>query len=210
MSDAIISAAGLRIVKLLVGRPPQSITGLLPVAGVTRTAVTEQLNDLIAAGFVERQSQKLPNRGRPHFLYRATDAAQALLFADKQRLLVPAIWQAIDEVAGGELVRKIVSRVSRVLADHYGSQITAKRPRERLRQFARLLNEEGNMIELADGDGGQLLFEKRSCPYFGFADPQRNVCRVDHETIGAVVGRPVRRISCRHEGAPSCTFEIIN
>jgi predicted transcriptional regulator len=81
MSDAIITAAGLRIVKLLVGRPPQSITGLLTDVGVTRTAITEQLNDLAAAGFVERQAQRLPGRGRPRFLYRATDAALVLLFA---------------------------------------------------------------------------------------------------------------------------------
>ena len=135
MSDAIISAAGLRIVKLLVGRPPQPVTNLLAAVGVTRTAVTEQLNDLVAAGFVERQAQKLPSRGRPHFLYRATDAALVLLFADKQRLLVPAIWEAIEELAGVEMVKKVVKRVTRTLAEHYGSQITAKRPQDRLRKL---------------------------------------------------------------------------
>ena len=210
MSDAIITAAGLRIVKLLVGRPPQTITSLLSAVGVTRTAVTEQLNDLVAAGFVERQPQKLPSRGRPRFLYRATEAALVLLFADKQRVLVPAIWQAIDDLAGGEIVRKIVKRVSRAMADHYGSKITAKRPQERLRQFVRLLNEEGNMVELVEGENGHLLLDKRSCPYLGTADPRRNVCHIDQEMIGAVIGRPVRRNSCRHDGAPSCTFEIVN
>jgi predicted ArsR family transcriptional regulator len=209
MSNAIITAAGLRIVKLLVGRPPQSITGLLEAVGVTRTAVTEQLNELVAGGFVERQMQRLSGRGRPRFMYRATDAALVLLFADRQRLLVPLIWQSIDELAGGEMVKKIVNRVSRALAEHYDRQITAKRPRDRLRQFVRLLNEEGNMVEMIDGDDGRLVLEKRSCSYLSAADPARNVCQIDQEMIASVIGRPVRRNSCRHDGAPSCTFEIV-
>ena len=45
MADATISAAGLRIAKLLVGHPPQTVSDLLDAAGVTRTAVTEQLNE---------------------------------------------------------------------------------------------------------------------------------------------------------------------
>ena len=54
MPDAIISAAGLRIVKLLVGNPPQTVSDLIGATRVTRTAVTEQLNELVAAGYVER------------------------------------------------------------------------------------------------------------------------------------------------------------
>lgn len=51
--------------KLLVGNPPQTITDLIRAAGVTRTAVTEQLNELVAAGFVERSMERLSGRGRP-------------------------------------------------------------------------------------------------------------------------------------------------
>jgi predicted ArsR family transcriptional regulator len=137
-------------------------------------------------------------------------AATRRRFADKQRLLVPAIWQAIEELAGAEMVKKIIKRVARAMADHYGSRISARSPQERLRQFARLLKEEGNMVEVVEGDHGRLLLEKRSCPYLNTADPRRNVCHVDQEMIGAVVGRPVRRSSYRHEGAPSCAFEIVN
>ena len=76
------------------------------------------------------------------------------------------------------------------MADHYGSQITAKRPQERLRQFVRLLEAEGGMVEVVEGDHGQLLLDKRSCSFLNMADPRRNVCRIDQEMIGAVVGQP--------------------
>ena len=105
VSEAAVTAAGMRIVKLLVGNPPQTVSDLIETTNVTRTAVTEQLNELAAAGFVERTVERLPGRGRPRHLYQATPAALLLLFASNQRLVVPAIWQAIDELGGEKLTR---------------------------------------------------------------------------------------------------------
>ena len=209
MPDATISAAGLRVMKLLVGNPPQTISDLIRAAGVTRTAVTEQLNELVAAGFVERSMERLPGRGRPRHRYKATDAALVLLFASNQRLVVPAIWRAIDEVGDEELADKIRKRVSHLLAEHYSAKITAKRPSERLRQFFDLLTAEGGLIEVVEGDRGQLVLHKRSCPFISMADQRRSVCHIDQDMMSAVVGRPVRQTACRHEGAPCCTFEIV-
>jgi DeoR family transcriptional regulator, suf operon transcriptional repressor len=208
MADPTVSPAGLRIVKLLVGNPPQTITELLRAVGVTRTAVIEQLNELSAAGFVERQTQRLPGRGRPRFLYRATDSALELLFASNQRLVVPALWRALREIGGDEMLKKVLRRVSRLMAEHYNAQITAKRPHERLRQFVELLAAEGGLSELAEGDDGQVVIRKRSCAFFSMADSRRNVCHVDEEMISLVVGRPVRQTCSRHDGAHCCIFEI--
>jgi predicted ArsR family transcriptional regulator len=208
MSDAIITAAGLRIMKLLVGNPPQAVTDLIETTGVTRTAVTEQLNELIAAGFVQRATERLPGRGRPRHLYHATDAAMVLLFASNQRLVVPAIWRAISEVGGEELTKKVLKRVSRVLAEYYNRKITAKKPQERLRQFINLLSAEGGLIEAVEDGHGQLVLYKRSCPFMSMVDEGRSVCHIDQDVLHAVVGRPVRQTACRHDGAPCCTFEI--
>ena len=90
----------MRVVKLLVGHPPCTISELIDETGVTRTAVTEQLNELMASGFVERTVEKLPGRGRPRHRFSATKAALVLLFANNQQLVVPAIWKAIDEIGG--------------------------------------------------------------------------------------------------------------
>jgi len=208
MPDASISAAGLRVMKLLVGNPPQTVSNLIEATGVTRTAVTEQLNELVAAGFVERSTQRLTGRGRPRHLYQATHTALALLFAGNQRLVVPAIWRAIRELGGEELARKVLKRVSRALAEHYNDKITAKRAPERLRQFINLLTAEGSLIEAVENDEGRLVLYKRSCPFISMVDQQRSVCYIDQEMLSAVVGRSVRQTACRHEGAPCCTFEI--
>ena len=106
LPDATVTAVGLRVVKLLVGNPPQSIDELALATGVTRTAVIEQLRMLVKAGLAERHTQRLGSRGRPRYLFSATTAALLMLFASNQNMVVPAIWEAIGTLGGVELPRE--------------------------------------------------------------------------------------------------------
>jgi predicted ArsR family transcriptional regulator len=205
---ATVSAAGMRIVKLLVGNRPFTIADLIDATGVTRTAITEQLNELVAAGFVDRTTERLPGRGRPRHLYSATPAALLLLFASNQRLVVPAIWQAITEIGGQKLLQDVVRRVTRQMAAHYRRRITGRTPAERLRQMTQLLNEEGHLVEVCEDDEGRLVLRKRSCPFISMFEEHRTVCGVDIDLISAVVEAPVRQTMCRHDGDPCCAFAL--
>jgi predicted ArsR family transcriptional regulator len=207
MMDATISSAGLRIVKLLVGHAPKTVASLIKATGVTRTAVTEQLNDLVAAGLVERSVERLPSRGRPRHVYKATDAA-LLLFTHDQQLVMSALWRAIFEVCGEDAAKKILKRVCRTMTDYYSHKVTAKRPQDRLRQLISLFAGDGELIELADNHNGHWTIQRRSCPFASIADDHQSVCRIDQDMISAVVGRHVRRVKCRRGGDPCCTFEI--
>jgi predicted ArsR family transcriptional regulator len=206
MPQASISTAALRVIKLLVGSPPQSIAALIDASGVTRTAVTEQLNELFDAGLVVRTRERLPGRGRPRHLYSATPAA-LLLFAGQQHLLVPAVWTAIHEVGGDALAARIVDCASRFLAEHYSARLTATDPKERFRQLGALLAEEGWLVE-TESQNGQVLLRKRTCPFIAMLNERRAVCDIDREMMSRVVGRPVRRLAWRHEGAPCCVVTI--
>lgn len=206
--EPTISAAGLRIIKLLVGTPPRTVSEMIRATGVTRTAVTEQLNELAAAGFVDRTTERLPGRGRPRHLYSATQAALLLLFASNQRLLVPAIWKAVDEVGGRRLTEKVLHRTAVELAEHYKRRISGRTPAERLEQMSRLLADEGVLVDIDEGDDGQLAIRKRSCPFISMYESSGAVCCVDQEMMSEVVGAPVRRTACRHDGAACCVFEI--
>lgn len=210
MNEATVSPAGMRIINLLVGNPAQTIATLIKATGVTRTAVTEQLNELIAAGFVERTTERLPGRGRPRHLYAATNAALLLLFASNQRLVVPAIWRAINDVGGQDLARKVLLRASARLADHYKRRIDGRTPRERLRQMTELLRQEGTLVDVAENERGQLVLRKRSCAFISMYEESGAVCGMDQEMMSEIVGAPVRRVACRHEGAPCCSFELFS
>ncbi len=111
MPETNISPAGLRVIRLLVGNPPLTVAELAQAVGVTRTAVTEQLEVLTEAGFVERETQHSPRRGRPRHLYRTTQAALKLFSLDQQQLVVPAIWRAVSDVCGEDALKRVVKRV---------------------------------------------------------------------------------------------------
>ena len=208
MPEATVSPAAMRIVRLLVGNPPLTVAEIVDTAGVTRTAVTEQLNDLVAGGFVERSIERLPGRGRPRHLYSATHAALLLLFASNQRLVVPAVWKAIDELGGRDLVRKVLRRVAQQMVEHYRPRVSGRTPSERLREMTDLLTAEGHLVEIVEDDDGALVMRKRSCPFISMFEEMRTVCDVDLELMSAVVGAAVKRTACRHDGAPCCTFQL--
>ncbi|MGQ9914323.1 MAG: helix-turn-helix transcriptional regulator [Thermogutta sp.] len=207
MQNLSISHAGMRIIKLLVGTPPRSVADLIREMKVTRTAITEQLNELVAAGLVERKLQRLQGRGRPRHVYSATTNALLLLFAKNQRLVLPAIWRAIREIGGAELTEEVVRRVSAVLAQHYLQRIRGTTPAERLSEMTAILQEEGVLVDIED-DMGQLTVRQRSCPFIIMFEENRAACLLDNEIISMVVGAPVKQVACRHDGAPCCVFEV--
>jgi predicted ArsR family transcriptional regulator len=210
MPNALITPAGLRIIRQLAGRPPQTIAELAAAAGVTRTAVAEQLDELQTAGLVERTTDLRGRRGRPRHLYRAADAAMTLVFPGNPRLVVSALWRVISDVGGEKLTQKIAKRLSRAMADYYNSKITAKTPRDRLRQLIALLTAEGGLADVVEEKDDRWTLYRRSCPFLQMADKRLNVCRVDIDFLSAVVGCPVRRTASRIAGAPCCTFEIVD
>lgn len=208
MFEATVTPAAMRIVRLLVGSPPLTVAEIMESAGLTRTAITEQISDLLAAGFVERSVERYSGRGRPRHRYAATTAALLLLFASNQRLVAPAVWQAIHEVGGRDLLRKVLRRVTQRMVEHYRPQVSAKTPQERLRQMTQLLTQEGHLVEIVEDPDGALVFRRRSCPFISMFEEMRAVCDVDLDLISTIVGTRVKRTACRHDGAPCCTFEL--
>ncbi len=209
MPNSTVTEAGMRLLQELVGTPPRSVEDLIESVGVSRTAVTEQLSELVAAGYVGRDIERLQGRGRPRHLYTATDLALATLFPGNQALVVPAMWQAIEDIGGSKLRRQVLRRVSRSMADHYKSHIKGKTPEKRLREFAKLLHDqEGNLAEVESPGKGRLLVRRRNCSYFSMFEESRAVCQLDEMVFTQVVGTRVKRIACRHDGEPCCVFEI--
>ena len=209
MPDPTTSAAGLRLVKLLVGNPPRSVEELVKALGVTRTAVTEQLDELMTAGFVRRREERQV-RGRPRYLYSATNAALQELFPGSPSLVVPAIWEVIEEIGGDKLRRQVLNRVSSRLAKHYKRQLKGKTPAKRLRELAKLFRKtEGNLVEIESRGGHRLAMRRRTCSFFSMFEESRALCQIDEKMVRSIIGAPVKKTACRHDGDPCCVFEIV-
>lgn len=205
MRESHVSPTGMRILKLLVGHPPKTLATLIEETGVTRTAVTEQLANLMASGYVAREVERT-GRGRPHHLYSATEASQSLFVSNISRF-VPAMLQAIEEVCGAQATRDVLERVSQELAAQYAKRITATEPRERLRQLGGLLEEEGVLAEICD-DNGRLILQERTCPFASMVTDSRVACEVEQSMMSLICGSQVQMLECRLDGCSCCTFEL--
>lgn len=207
MAETMVTPAGMRIIKILVGNRPHTVSELIQKTNVTRTAITEQLNELMAAGFVQRTVQHSAGRGRPRHLYSLTNAALLYLFPGKEELVVPAIWRAIYKIGGEEFVQKVLKEVTQELVKYYSEKITARHPEKRLRQLIDLWQKEGTILEVVERNG-RILVYKKSCPFLSMYEDSGAICNVDLEMISAIIGHPVRRIHSRHQESPCCTFEL--
>ena len=210
MPDPTVSEATMRLVRLLVGNPPQSVQDLVDATGVTRTAVAKGLDELVAAGFVRRSAEQLPGKGRPRFHYSVTDAARTHLFPADQSLAVSLMWRAIEDVGGIELKRRVLRRVGRALADHYKRQLRGNTAAERFRELAKVFCEaEGNLVEVEADGAGRLVMRRRNCSFFSVSEEGQAFCQIGEKMVSAIVEAPVRRTACRHDGDHCCIFEIV-
>lgn len=205
MTPIPVSESGLRLMRLLVGRPPQTLHQLMAGAGVTRTAVTEQIAVLTASGYIERRVER-GGRGRPHHLYQATDAALQL-FPTQERRLVPALFEAVEEVAGRELLAAILDRVVDKLTAFYRARISAESPEERLRQLMTMMQEKGVVVDAA-AEAGRWVIRERSCPFVNLVGPKREACEVERRMISRLVGADVQMTECRLDHCHGCAFLV--
>ncbi|MCL2347518.1 MAG: ArsR family transcriptional regulator [Planctomycetaceae bacterium] len=209
MSRYPVSVVGANIMRLLIGHPPRRISELIEATGVTRTAISEQLNELITSGYVDQQIERLSGRGRPRYLYSATEFAMKQLFEGNQNLVVPAIWRAIKKHVDLEIMQQVCEEVASELAEHFNKQITSEKPAERLREFTEIICKNGRLGIVRDESGGPEL-DKLNCPFITMYDSSGLVCEIDKTAMRKIVGADVERVRCRAEGAPCCTFRIVN
>jgi len=194
--------------RLLIGQPPKTMTELIEATGVTRTAISEQLNELISSGYIQQKLERLPGRGRPRYLYSATEYALKKLFEGYQNIVVPSAWLAIQKHCGDEVLTKVCDDISNDLAEHFNKQIESDIPEKRLQEFTDIVCRSGR-LGACRIDGDNVEYDKLSCPFVSMYDGSGIVCEIDKLSMSKIVKAPVERVNCRLEGSPCCTFRIV-
>lgn len=207
----MISEAGMRIMRQLVGHPPQTMSDLVQALHVTRNAVTEQMDELIARNLVRQTLEDGKRRGRPRYLFTATENAMRHLFDGHQDIVVPTMWRMVRKYYGDEAVGTLVDEIAREVSDFYRCQMKCRTCRDRAREFVDLLIDNGRLIECRE-TRHCIDICKFNCPFASMADVTGNLCCVDRVAMQLIIGNgkraPVRLVASRNEGNPCCTFRL--
>lgn len=197
-----VGATQQRVLDAVKRRGQASLLELAATLGLTRETLREHLNALGAAGMVERAGVRRGGRGRPEVMYRLTPAAEALFpQRDGELLGELAAWLTAegDEAA----LRRFFDQWSGRRRAAAMERVAGLRGRERLREVARILSEEGYMAEV-EGDALRLCH----CPIRNVVAATRAPCRAELALVQDLLGRPLTRTDYLPDGGASCSYEV--
>jgi predicted ArsR family transcriptional regulator len=195
-----------QIVEYLQRQGSATIKELEDLLGVTTTAVRQQLTTLLAEGFIERRVVHA-GVGRPHHAYFTTPKVQEL-FACQCDDLALTLLQEVFQLEGQERALVLLDRVGTKLANKYSSTVRSSLLRERVGELAGTLNGNGVLSDAMAGDDNTFVLRTYNCPFHELAQEHREICEMDKNMIGKVLGSDVDLSSCMLDGHAGCTFVV--
>lgn len=194
-----------QILEFLLRKGPASIKELEQVAGVTATAVRQQLASLTAEGLVA-MSKERQGVGRPRNLYQLTDRSHSLFACYSDELALDLIHELL-ETEGTDKLRYLLNRVGSKLAGQYRRQIKGEALGDRVRDLSAVLDRRGIRVDL-EQVGDAIILREYNCPYHEIASVHRDVCEMERSAFSQALGADVTLGDCIQDGHHSCQFLV--
>ncbi len=194
---------GQRIIKLLMRQGPMTISELVAALGVTTTAIRQQVNRLLAEGWLMR-SQRRGGPGRPADVFAVAEEAKRL-FGGQAEELSRLLLDEIERSDGPDKRRALLEAVGRRMAGSARPFVGQGHASDRFARLADLLSREGVLAE-ADRSGDELKLAVFTCPYHGVASGHREICEMEREAFSELLGDAVALDRCVLDGHPCCEF----
>jgi predicted ArsR family transcriptional regulator len=181
-----------------------TIQDICAETGVTATAVRQRLARLQRMDLVARELVR-SGRGRPHHIYRVTDAARRELgnnYADLARIL----WRELRNIEEPELRARVAGRVEAAFVEQLG-RVSPRAPlADRLEQLASALQDRGFDVEI-DKSGQLPILRENNCPYFELASADPSICELEQSVFGRVLQADLKLTQCCLDGHHCCEFQ---
>lgn len=189
---------------------PSAPDAIAASIGASRSGVAQQLRALDSAGLVTRTSVR-HGVGRPRHLYDITPGAQDL-FPSNYDGLATGLLAAILEVGGETLVEDVFAARRRQAEAGLRDRLAARLPHDapledRVRELARLQDEQGYICE-ARIDDGEIRLLEHNCAVLDVALGMPAACRAEQELFSVVLGVPVTRERHIAAGDRCCEYRI--
>jgi DeoR family transcriptional regulator, suf operon transcriptional repressor len=198
-------SAAERIIAAVTRGGQTTISDLVAALGVTTTAVRQQVNRLLADGWLVR-SQRHGGMGRPADVFSVSEQAQRL-FGERKGEFSRLLLEEMAQTIGAARRRAMLRNVGRRMAEQRRRFVGEGSPAQRLQSLAELLGREGVLAETS-GPQGDLHLAVFTCPYHGLAAEHREICEMERQTFSDLVGGDVRRHQCVLDGHGCCEFSL--
>lgn len=192
-----------RLIETIARDGPMTVRDLVKVLGVTTTAVRQQVDRLTSDGWLMR-SRRTGRTGRPADVFAVSEKGNRLfagLLDDFTGALVAEVAAEIEPTRSRALFQAAGKRITHELRDTVGEGSTS----ERLRRLTEFLSQRGVLADTEQTRQGTCMTLHR-CPYGQLADGHDEICHMEQEIFGEVIGELPALEQERHDGHRHCAF----
>ena len=200
-----ISETRMRILQLLKMRASMTISQLTEALHISQMGVRQHLAILEAEGLVEHSRQK-QGRGRPPHVYQLTDQANSL-FPTTYANFAVGLMHEVVKFNGPDFINKIFRGRMKAQLEAYQLRLKGKTLCGRVKELARIRDEEGYMARFDENADDYILIE-HNCPIAVIAQEYPRVCEIELALFRQSLGAKVIREEHLMQGSHRCCYRI--
>lgn len=173
--------------------------------GLTSTGIRQHLTVLERDALVEAREER-GRVGRPTLVYSLTEKADSL-FPKSYDLLASVLLEEIRATEGNEKLHQMLHNVAQRLADPFSDRVKGKPLPDRVRETARIMEEQGCLVDCREADGDYYI-DEYTCPFPKVAERDRAICALHVEFVSLLSGGDTRLTRSLLRGEQACTYRI--
>lgn len=200
-----MSETRMRILQLLKMRANMTVGQLTDALHISQMGVRQHLAILEAEGLVEHYQEK-QGRGRPPHVYQLTDQANSL-FPTTYANFAVGLMQEVAKFNGPGFINKVFRGRMKAQLEAYQLRLKGKTLCERVKELARIRDEEGYMARFDENADDYVLIE-HNCPIAVIAQEYPDVCEIETALFRQSLGAKVVREEHLMQGSHRCCYRI--
>ena len=173
--------------------------------GLTSTGIRQHLTVLERDGLVDAREER-GRVGRPTLVYSLTEKADAL-FPKSYDALAAVLLEEIRYSQGNERLHDLLHKVAERMAAPYVERIEGRPLPERVRETARIMEEQGCLVDVREADG-EYYIDEFTCPFPKVAQQDRSVCALHVDFVRVLTGGDTRLTQSLLRGERACCYRV--
>ena len=200
-----MSETRMRILQLLKMRAGMTVGQLTEALPISQMGVRQHLAILETEGLIEHYREK-QGRGRPRHIYQLTDEANSL-FPTTYANFAVGLMHEVAKFNGPGFINKVFRGRMKVQLETYQTRLEGKTLCERVKELARIRDEEGYMARFDENEDDYVLIE-HNCPIAVIAQEYPRVCEIELALFRQSLGAKVVREEHLMQGSHRCCYRI--
>ncbi len=194
-----------RILEILKEKRQATVDQLSEKLELTPVTVRHHLEILRAEGLIGAPVVlRRPGPGRPQHTYALTEAAGDL-FPRNYHNLADFMFDEMRERLTEAELQQMMDSIAGRMASGAPTAKPEQKPQELLNTIVGYLNDQGYVARWEKNADGDFLLSTCNCPYERVAHAHSEVCQIDANFVGQLVGVAPTRTSHMASGADSCS-----